>query len=89
MQSVMNYSFVSGLTTHVTSVENPTSINSWVKVLCVLILYVLCISSITVCNARVVFIAIYMPGVSSVFPPPLCAVVVKIMLPLKNTLLRC
>lgn len=84
----MNYFLVSGLTTRVTSLENPSSINSWVKVLRVLILCVLCISSITVCNATVVFITIYMPGVFSIFPP-LCAVVVKIMLSLKNMLLRC
>lgn len=65
----MNYFFVSGLTTRVTSVENPSSINSWVKVPHVIILYVLCISSITGCNATVLFIAIYMPGVFSVFFP--------------------
>lgn len=43
----MNYFFGFGLTTCVRSVENPSSINSWVKVLCALILYVLCISSVT------------------------------------------
>lgn len=68
-QSVMNYFFVSGLTTHVTSAVNPSSINSWVKMPCVLILYVLCISSITVYSAAVMFIAIYMPSVFSIFSP--------------------
>lgn len=47
VQSVMNYFFGFGLTTCVRSVENPSSIKSWVKVLCALILYVLCISSVT------------------------------------------
>lgn len=42
----MNYFFGFGLMTCARSVENPSSINSWVKVLCALILYVLCISSI-------------------------------------------
>lgn len=46
MQSVMNYFLGFGLTTCVRSVENPSSISSWVKVLCALIPYVLCISSI-------------------------------------------
>lgn len=69
MQSVMNNFLVSGLITRVTEVENPGSINSWGKVPHVLILCGLCISSITVCSATVVFIAIYMPGVLSIFSP--------------------
>lgn len=80
----MNYFFVSGLTTRVTSVENPTSINSWVKVLSILILYALCISSITVCNSTVVFAAICMPGV---FSSTVCRGSQDNAL--KNMLLRC
>jgi len=65
----MNYFFVPGLTTCATSVENPSSINSWVKVPYFLNLYVLCVSSITICNDTDTFIAIYMPGVFSIFLP--------------------
>lgn len=46
VQSVINYFFGFGLMTCARSVENPSFINSWVKMLCALILYVLCSSSV-------------------------------------------
>lgn len=65
VQSVMNYFFGFGLTTYVRSVENPSSINSWVKELCVLIPYVLCMSSI----ASMMLQLCLEPSVCLVCPP--------------------
>lgn len=75
---------VSGLTTHVTSVEKRGSCNSWVKVPRVLILEALCVSPITVqCYDCAYSHPSPQPGVFSVFPPPPPPVGVEIMLPLK------